>query len=121
MGDGQTRRKTLVPLDEAHAGQLLLQGIQSIQNLARLKADLPWHRSRDPDDDLENALVPNQALEKANEIRCGHDLEGTGNNPPRIRDGDTAVHLSQIEGSDPSARITGGGQGFATPARPAGG
>ncbi len=105
MGDGQARRKTLVPLDEPHAGQLVLQGVQSIQNLASLKADLPWHCPRYPDHDLGDALFTNQPFEKAREICARHYLEGTGDYPLGVGDRDAGAYLSQIEGSDPPGGV----------------
>ncbi len=103
---GQPGGETLVPLHEAYAGQLVFQIVKSIQNLARLEADVPAQRSRNPDDYLRDALFAHQPPEKVREVRARHDFEGTGDNPPRIGDGDTSVHLSQIEGSDPSRKIT---------------
>ena len=116
---GQPGGETLVPLHKPHAGQLVSQGVKSIQSLARLEADVPAQRHRDPDDYLRDALFAHQPPEKAREVRARHYLEGTGDNPSWIGNGDAGVHVSQIEGSDPSRRITRGGQGFATPDQPA--
>src|SRR3712207_8935754 len=52
-------------------------------------------RPRDPDDYLRDAPFAHQPPEKDREVRARHDLEGSGNNPPRIRDGDAAVHLDR--------------------------
>ena len=101
MGHGQPRREALVPFDEPHPGQLVLQGVQSIQNLASLKADLPGERPWHPDYDLEDVLVPDQTPEVACEMRARHDLEGTGDHPLAVGERYAGAYFSQIEGSDP--------------------
>src|SRR5215210_4292863 len=109
-GDGQAGGETLVPLHEPYVRQLFFQGVQSIQNLARLKANLPAERLRDADQDLGYALLVYEPPERLGEVFAGHDLEGAGDDPGGIGDGYAGTNLSQVEGSDTPAGVCGGRQ-----------
>ena len=99
-GDSHAGGETLVPLHEKHARQLFFQGVQSIQNLAGLNADLPAERPGNADQDFGDILLPHQPPQRLRELRARHDLEGTRDRPRGIRDGDAGTHLSEVEGSD---------------------
>lgn len=55
-GDGNAGGQTLVPLDEPHAGELVPQPGNCIQNPARLETDLAGQRLWHPDDHLADGL-----------------------------------------------------------------
>ena len=99
-GCGHAGGETLVPFHEPHARQLFFQGVQSIQNLAGLKADLPAERPGDADHDLRDVLLPYQPPQRLRELRARHDLEGPRYRPRLIRDGDAGPYLSEVERSD---------------------
>jgi hypothetical protein len=103
--DGHAGRKTLVPLHEPHVRHLVFQGVQSIQNLASLKADIPTQGPGNTDHDLRDALFANQPPKKAREVRARYDLERTGDYPLGIGDGNAGAYFPQVEGSDPPARV----------------
>src|SRR5215210_661130 len=109
-GDGQAGGETLVPLHEPYVRQLFFQGVQSIQNLAGLKANLPAQRLRDADQDLGYALLVYEPAERLGEVFAGHDLDGTGDDRGGIGDGYAGTNLSQVEGSDTPAGVCGGRQ-----------
>jgi len=99
-GGGHAGGETLVPLYEPHARQLFFQGVQSTQNPAGLKADLPAERPGDADQDFGDVLLPHQPPQRLRELRARHDLEGPRYRPRGIRDGDAGAYLSEVEGND---------------------
>ena len=99
-GHGQPGGETFVPLHEAYAGQLLSQGVQSIQNLLGLKADFPAERLRNADHYLGDALFADQPAQDPGEVRARNNVEGACDQAVGIRDGDAGAHVSEVEGSN---------------------
>src|SRR3712207_2079836 len=75
VGDSNSGGETLVPRHEAHARQLSPQGVQSSQNLARLKPDLALERLRHANDDLGDALFVHEPPERSQQVFARHHLE----------------------------------------------
>jgi len=110
--DGQACGETLVPLHKPYVGQFFFQGVQSIQNFAGLKADLPPQRSRNADHDLRDALFADHPPQGLAEFRTRDYLKGTSDQAVGIGDGDARTHVSEVEGNDTPTGVCGGWQGL---------
>jgi hypothetical protein len=77
------------------------QGVQCIQNLAGLEADLPAEGIWNPDHDLRHALFTDQPTKAFGELSCRHDREGTGEDATGVRHGHAGADLADVEGSNP--------------------
>ena len=93
----------------AHLRKLPAQRGKCIQNLQRLRPDLPRQRLRHPDDHLAHVLPLEEALEVARKVGGRDDLDRGGKHPAGVREGHAGTdrgHQSRDSREGPACRIS---------------